>query len=144
MYIYNELFQECKSEDELAAVMAHEFAHVYARHVAKGMRRQYITMGAAAAAGGAGYLAGGKEKGGEYAGMAAGAGTELLGGTPTQVAHAVALAQQGTLGLVCDPLGGLVASLLAGFAGDQMGWRYAFILPACGLAVVWLPPRLLF
>jgi L-serine dehydratase len=45
---------------------------------------------------------------GAAAGMAAGAGTELLGGTPTQVAHAVALAQQGTLGLVCDPLGGLV------------------------------------
>ena len=40
--------------------------------------------------------------------MAAGAGTEMLGGTPAQVGHAVALAQQGTLGLVCDPLGGLV------------------------------------
>jgi L-serine dehydratase len=45
---------------------------------------------------------------GAAAGMAAGAATEMLGGTPTQVAHAVALAQQGTLGLVCDPLGGLV------------------------------------
>jgi L-serine dehydratase len=45
---------------------------------------------------------------GAAAGMAAGAGTEMLGGTPTQVGHAVALAQQGTLGLVCDPLGGLV------------------------------------
>jgi L-serine dehydratase len=45
---------------------------------------------------------------GAAAGMAAGAGTEMLGGTPTQVLHAVALAQQGTLGLVCDPLGGLV------------------------------------
>jgi L-serine dehydratase len=45
---------------------------------------------------------------GAAAGMAAGAGTEMLGGTPEQVAHAVALAQQGTLGLVCDPLGGLV------------------------------------
>lgn len=45
---------------------------------------------------------------GAAAGMAAGAATELLGGTPTQVGHAVALAQQGTLGLVCDPLGGLV------------------------------------
>ena len=40
--------------------------------------------------------------------MAAGAGTEMLGGTPSQAGHAVALAQQGTLGLVCDPLGGLV------------------------------------
>ena len=45
---------------------------------------------------------------GAAAGMAAGAGTELMGGTPAQVGHAVALAQQGTLGLVCDPLGGLV------------------------------------
>jgi len=45
---------------------------------------------------------------GAAAGMAAGAATEMLGGTPAQVGHAVALAQQGTLGLVCDPLGGLV------------------------------------
>lgn len=45
---------------------------------------------------------------GAAAGMAAGAGTEMLGGSPSQVGHAVALAQQGTLGLVCDPLGGLV------------------------------------
>jgi L-serine dehydratase len=45
---------------------------------------------------------------GAAAAMAAGAGTEMLGGTPTQAMHAVALAQQGTLGLICDPLGGLV------------------------------------
>jgi L-serine dehydratase len=45
---------------------------------------------------------------GAAAAMAAGAATEMLGGTPTQVGHATALAQQGTLGLVCDPLGGLV------------------------------------
>ena len=45
---------------------------------------------------------------GAAAGMAAGAATEMLGGTPSQVSNAVALAQQGTLGLVCDPLGGLV------------------------------------
>ncbi len=45
---------------------------------------------------------------GAAAAMAAGAATEMLGGTPSQAAHAVALAQQGTLGLVCDPLGGLV------------------------------------
>ena len=45
---------------------------------------------------------------GAAAGMAAGAATEMLGGTPAQVGSAVALAQQGTLGLVCDPLGGLV------------------------------------
>lgn len=45
---------------------------------------------------------------GAAAAMAAGAATEMLGGTPVQVVNAVALAQQGTLGLVCDPLGGLV------------------------------------
>ncbi len=45
---------------------------------------------------------------GAAAGMAAGAATEMLGGSPTQAGTAVALAQQGTLGLVCDPLGGLV------------------------------------
>lgn len=45
---------------------------------------------------------------GAAAAMAAGAATEMLGGSPTQVGHAVALAQQGTIGLVCDPLGGLV------------------------------------
>jgi L-serine dehydratase len=40
--------------------------------------------------------------------MAAGAATEMLGGTPEQVGHAVALAQQGILGLGCDPLGSTV------------------------------------
>lgn len=45
---------------------------------------------------------------GSGAAMAAGAATEMLGGTPAQAGHAVALAMQGTLGLVCDPLGGLV------------------------------------
>src|SRR5687768_11661913 len=45
---------------------------------------------------------------GAAAGMAAGAATEMLGGSPSQAGHAVALAQQGTLGLVCDPLGGQI------------------------------------
>ncbi|NUO64424.1 MAG: L-serine ammonia-lyase, iron-sulfur-dependent, subunit alpha [Gemmatimonadaceae bacterium] len=45
---------------------------------------------------------------GAAAAMAAGASVEMLGGTPTQAGHATALAMQGTLGLVCDPLGGLV------------------------------------
>ena len=45
---------------------------------------------------------------GSAAAMAAGAATEMLGGTPSQVGHAIALAMQGMLGLVCDPLGGLV------------------------------------
>ena len=45
---------------------------------------------------------------GAAAAMAAGAAAEMLGGNPEQVGHAVSLAMQGTLGLVCDPLGGLV------------------------------------
>ncbi|MGH7663660.1 MAG: L-serine ammonia-lyase, iron-sulfur-dependent, subunit alpha [Gemmatimonadaceae bacterium] len=45
---------------------------------------------------------------GAAAAMAAGAATEMLGGSPSQVGHATSLAMQGTLGLVCDPLGGLV------------------------------------
>ena len=45
---------------------------------------------------------------GAAAAMAAGAATEMLGGSPSQAGHACALAMQGTLGLVCDPLGGLV------------------------------------
>jgi L-serine dehydratase len=45
---------------------------------------------------------------GAAAAMASAAGIEILGGTPEEAAHAVALTMQGTLGLVCDPLGGLV------------------------------------
>src|SRR5260221_131246 len=36
------------------------------------------------------------------------AATEMLGVRPKKAGHATALALQGTLGLVCDPLGGLV------------------------------------
>ena len=69
---------------------------------------------------------------GAAAAMAAGAATEMLGGTPSQVGHAVALAQQGTLGLVCDPLGGLVelpcvfrnaTGAAIALAGDRDGAR---------------------
>jgi L-serine dehydratase len=45
---------------------------------------------------------------GSAAAMAAGAAVDLLGGTPTQVGHAVALALKNLLGLVCDPVAGLV------------------------------------
>ena len=74
MYVYNALFQMCKSEEELAAVMAHEYGHVYARHVAKGMNRQYGVLAAMAAAGAAGYVAGGKDNGAQYAALGAGLG----------------------------------------------------------------------
>ena len=40
--------------------------------------------------------------------MAAGALTALRGGTPSQVTHAAAMALKNLLGLVCDPVGGLV------------------------------------
>jgi predicted Zn-dependent protease len=72
MYVYTELFRNCETEDELAAVMAHEFAHVYARHVQKGMNRQIVTMLGAAGVGAAGYAAGGKEHGAQYGSAAAG------------------------------------------------------------------------
>jgi L-serine dehydratase len=45
---------------------------------------------------------------GAAAAMAAGAGAELAGADPDICGHAAALALQGQLGLVCDPVGGLV------------------------------------
>lgn len=45
---------------------------------------------------------------GSAIGMAAGALTELQGGNPAQAVHAVGLALKNTLGLICDPVGGLV------------------------------------
>jgi predicted Zn-dependent protease len=59
MYIYNQLFQTVKTEDELAAVMAHEYAHVYCRHVEKGMNRQMVMAGGTAAVGLVGSAAAG-------------------------------------------------------------------------------------
>lgn len=73
-YIYSQLMRECRNEDELAAVMAHEFGHVYARHVQKGMDRQYYTVGGALLLGAAGYAAGGEKHGEEYAVYGAGLG----------------------------------------------------------------------
>ncbi|MBB3111011.1 L-serine dehydratase [Paenibacillus phyllosphaerae] len=45
---------------------------------------------------------------GSAIGMAAGALTDMRGGTPAQSIHAVGLALKNTLGLICDPVGGLV------------------------------------
>lgn len=45
---------------------------------------------------------------GSGAAMAAAAAVQLCGGTPEQSGHAAALALQGLMGLVCDPIGGLV------------------------------------
>ena len=71
MYIYSQLMEVCRSEDELAAVMAHEYAHVYSRHVHKGVNRQYALMASSAAAGLVGVAVGGKEHGEAYGGIAA-------------------------------------------------------------------------
>src|SRR5579859_335013 len=35
-------------------------------------------------------------------------------------------------------LGGFIASLIAGFAAEHYGWRYAFLVPAGLLALVWI------
>jgi len=70
-YIYSELLEQCRSEDELAAVMAHEYAHVYGRHVQKGMNRQTLAMGLSAGAGLAGLALGGEENGKQYSELAA-------------------------------------------------------------------------
>ena len=45
---------------------------------------------------------------GSAIGMAAGALTELRGGSAEQAIHAVGLALKNSLGLICDPVGGLV------------------------------------
>jgi len=45
---------------------------------------------------------------GSAAAMAAAAAVELLGGTPQQSAHALAITLTNMLGLVCDPIAGLV------------------------------------
>lgn len=45
---------------------------------------------------------------GSAAAMAAGAAVAMLGGTPAQIGHAVAIVFKNILGLVCDPVAGLV------------------------------------
>lgn len=47
---------------------------------------------------------------GSAAAMTAAAIVELLGGSPIQASHAAAIALKNMLGLVCDPIGGLVES----------------------------------
>ena len=45
---------------------------------------------------------------GSASAMAAGAAVSLLGGTPEQICHAAAMALSALMGLVCDPVAGLV------------------------------------
>ncbi|QOV87399.1 M48 family metalloprotease [Humisphaera borealis] len=75
MYVYTELFRQSTSEDALAAVMAHEYGHVFGRHIHNGMNRQMAVLLGSGAAAAAGYVAGGEE----YAGYGAGLGM-LAGG----------------------------------------------------------------
>ena len=56
----------------------------------------------------AGATGGRQAECGSAAAMAAGAAVAMLGGTPTQVGHAVAIVFKNILGLVCDPVAGLV------------------------------------
>lgn len=84
----------------------------------RGSSRDEVALALAAAAGvGAiiaakaslsGAVSGCQAEIGSAAAMAAAAAVQLNGGTPDQAAHAASLALQGLLGLVCDPIGGLV------------------------------------
>lgn len=56
----------------------------------------------------AGAIGGCQAECGSAASMAAGAITDLAGGTPEQVSNASAIALKNMLGLVCDPVAGLV------------------------------------
>ena len=67
VYIYAALFQMCRNEDELAAVMAHEYGHIYCRHVQSGTGRQEALAGLSLVAGGAANYAGGGNGSSPYA-----------------------------------------------------------------------------
>lgn len=56
----------------------------------------------------AGAIGGCQAECGSGAAMAAGAAVYLLGGTPKQIGYAVAIALKNMMGLVCDPVAGLV------------------------------------
>jgi predicted Zn-dependent protease len=73
MYVYNALFQKCRTEEELAAVMSHEYAHVYCRHIAQGMDRQKAQLGVMIGGAAAGAALGGKNNWAGGAAMGAGA-----------------------------------------------------------------------
>jgi L-serine dehydratase len=55
-----------------------------------------------------GSAAGCQAEVGVATGMAAGGLVEMMGGTPEQVVHAAAISMQNLMGLVCDPVAGLV------------------------------------
>ncbi|MBW6469323.1 MAG: L-serine ammonia-lyase, iron-sulfur-dependent, subunit alpha [Coriobacteriia bacterium] len=95
---------------------------------------------------------------GSAAAMAAAAGVEMLGREPSVSGHAASLALQGLLGLVCDPVGGLVevpcvvrnatgtAVALAGIEMARAGIKFPIpfdeVVDAMGSVGRSLPPSL--
>jgi predicted Zn-dependent protease len=77
VYLYSELFESSQTEDEFAAVVAHEFGHIYGRHVHNSMNNQYGIIGAAVGAGVLGYALGGDDR--EQIAMLAGGGALMAG-----------------------------------------------------------------
>jgi beta-barrel assembly-enhancing protease len=77
VYLYSELFETSETEDEFAAVVAHEYGHIIGRHVGKGMEKQYNLLAIAVGAGAAGYALGGDD-GAQWAAIAGG-GTLVAG-----------------------------------------------------------------
>jgi len=69
--------------------------------MAKGFGKGFVT-------GVAGAVGGCQAEIGTAACMAAGAIVEMMGGSPRQVGHAIALCMKNLLGLACDPVAGLV------------------------------------
>lgn len=69
---------------------------------------------------------------GSATGMAAAAIVEMAGGTPQQSAHAMALALQNMLGLVCDPVAGLVE--IPCIMRSAMGTAHAMVAADMALA----------
>jgi predicted Zn-dependent protease len=77
LYVYSALLALCDDETDLAAVMSHEFAHVYCRHVQAGTDRQTGMKVFGYAAEGAGYLYGGTANGSNYAASASKGATSV-------------------------------------------------------------------
>ena len=73
VYLYGELLRACEDEDEFAAVVAHEFGHIYGRHVHDKMNAQIGLMATALVAGGGAYALSGDDDRLRNAGIAAGA-----------------------------------------------------------------------
>ena len=40
IYLYNGLFQKCRSEDEMASILCHEYAHIYLRHMLHDLKKE--------------------------------------------------------------------------------------------------------